>query len=784
MAPFDAIAEPTARDACAHCAGPTPEGTRFCCAGCAGAYEAVRGLGLEAFYARRSGPGIKPDVAAPAHDFAGRATLGPDGTRTLHLMIDGLTCAACVWLVESLYAREAELIDARANLSTGRLVLRWRGEAARADELVAPAAKLGFRLVPFDPACLARTGDAEERDLLRATGVAGFAAGNVMMLSLAVWVGVDMGPATKDMLHWVSALIGLPCIFFAGLPFYRSAWRAIAARRLDMDVPIAVGITMTAAMSLSETIRGGPYAYFDAALTLLFFLLAGRYLDRRARGRARASAAHLLALRAAPVTVLDAADRARAVPADAVKPGDLVAVATGERIGVDGAIVLGAGEVDTSLVTGEALPRPVGVGDRVFAGMLNLGAPLRLRTTATGEGTLLAEIARLVEAAESGRARFVALAERVTRLYTPVVHVTALATFLGWYLFVGVDWQVALLYCVATLIITCPCALGLAVPSVQTIASGRLLRAGVLLKNATALERLAEIDTIVFDKTGTLTRGTPALTDDPARSADDLRFAAAMAGASKHPLARALARAVPDPRLAEGVTEHPGRGLSCGAAKLGSRAFVGVEDAPPADGPELWLDRGDVRRTRFAFRDAPRADAHDTIARLVDEGYAIELLSGDRRETVEAMADAMGIDEWRAGADPAAKAARLAELARAGRKVLMVGDGLNDAPALAAAHASLSPADGADVAQVAADAVFQGADLAAAGELLDTARRARALVRQNIAFSIAYNALAVPAAVLGQVTPPLAAFLMSSSSIVVVLNAMRLGRRRWIRSSF
>ncbi|MFM7345524.1 MAG: heavy metal translocating P-type ATPase, partial [Tagaea sp.] len=501
-----------------------------------------------------------------------------------------------------------------------------------------------------------------------------------------------------------------------------------------------------------------------------------------ARGRARASAAHLLALRAAPATVIDGAGRARAVPADAVKPGDLVAVATGERVGVDGTIEAGASEIDASLVTGESLPRPVGAGDRVFAGVLNLGAPLHVRTTATGEGTLLAEIARLVEAAESGRARFVALAERVTRLYTPVVHVTALGTFLGWYFLAGAAWQVALLYCVATLIITCPCAPGLAVPSVQTIASGRLLRAGVLLKNATALERLAEIDTIVFDKTGTLTRGHPVLVPDASRSDDDLRFAASLAGASKHPLARALARGRPDAGVADAVAEHPGQGLSRGPAKLGSRAFVGVENAPPADGPELWLDRGDGRKIRFAFRDEAREDAAVTLARLAEEGYAIELLSGDRRETVAAMADAMEIHEWRGEADPAAKAARLAELARAGRKVLMVGDGLNDAPALAAAHASLSPADGADVAQVAADAVFQGAELAAAGELLDTARRARALVRQNIAFSIAYNALAVPAAVLGYVTPPLAAFLMSSSSIVVVLNAMRLGRRKWTRS--
>jgi P-type Cu2+ transporter len=785
MPPLDDSGGRIADDAaCLHCGAVLPAGSRFCCTGCEGAYEAVKGLGLEAFYARRTAPSARPETDGVIHDYATRVNVAPDGVATLHLMVDGITCAACVWLIESLYAREKDVLDARVNLSTGRLVLKWRGDAARADTLVALAAKLGFRLVPFDPSCLTRAGDAEERDLLRATGVAGFAAGNVMMLSLAVWVGTDMGPATKDLLHWVSALIGLPCIFYAGLPFYRSALGALRARRLNMDVPIAVGITMTAAMSLSETLRSGPYAYFDAALTLLFFLLAGRYLDRRARGRARATAEHLLALRAAPVTIIDAEGRARAVPVDAVKKGDFVQVAAGERIGVDGTILAGVTDLDTSLVTGESLPRAAKPGDGVFAGMINLGAPLRVRATATGENTLLAEIVRLVEAAEGGRSRFVAISERVTRLYAPVVHVTALATFLGWFFLAGVDWQVALLYAVATLIITCPCALGLAVPSVQVVASGRLLKGGVLLKNATALERLAEIDTIVFDKTGTLTQGKPVLIDDPLRDKDDQRFAASMAAASRHPLARALAGTMRDVAIASGVDEHPGQGLTLAGAKLGSRAFLRIDDAivGPAEGPELWLDRGDGRKVRFAFEDAPRDDAAATIERLAAQGYAIELLSGDRRETVRAMAETLGIAEWRAEANPAAKAARLAELAASGREVLMVGDGLNDAPALAAAHASLSPATGADIAQVAADAVFQGAGLSAVGELLDVASRARVLVRQNIAASIVYNALAVPAAVLGFVTPPLAAFLMSSSSVAVVVNSLRLGRSRWTRS--
>jgi Cu2+-exporting ATPase len=786
MAPFDGSLPLDAVALCRHCGTPVVDSrARFCCAGCEAAYSVVKGLGLDAFYARRVQVGtaktLRPE-AAPDFDFAARTTIGDDGIAVLHLMVDGLSCAACVWLIESVYAREPDVADARVNLSTGRLALKWRGDAARATALVALVARLGFRLVPYDPACLGTAQDAEEMRLLKALGVAGFAAGNVMMLSVAVWAGVDMGPATKDLLHWVSALIGLPCIFYAGLPFYRSAWQALRGGRLNMDVPIAVGVTMTAAMSVSETLRSGPYAYFDAALTLLFFLLAGRYLDQRARGKVRASAAHLLALGQRPVTLLGADGALRAVAADSVRAGDVVFVASGERVGIDGTVVEGRSLVDAALVTGEAIPQDVAPGAKVYAGMVNLGSALKIRTDATGEGTLLAEIVRLVEAAERSRGRFVAIAERVTRAYAPVVHVTALATFLGWHFWLGADWQVALLYAVATLIVTCPCALGLAVPAVQTVASGRLLASRVLLKNATALERLAQIDMVVFDKTGTLTQGRPTLRADSSRADGDLRMAASLAAASRHPLARALCRACPDQPVLPGVIEHAGLGLACGDLRLGSRAFCGVDaNAGPADGPEMWLRTGDGRTQRFAFDDSVRTDAAAAIAALHKRGYKLALLSGDRAETVAGVAESLGIDEWHAGVDPTQKAARLAAYTAGGRRVLMVGDGLNDAPALAAAHASLSPASGADIAQIAADAVFQGDKLAPVVELLDTARAARRLVSQNIAFSIFYNVVAVPLAMLGMVTPPIAAALMSSSSIVVVLNALRLARQKGAR---
>jgi Cu2+-exporting ATPase len=549
-----------------------------------------------------------------------------------------------------------------------------------------------------------------------------------------------------------------------------------------MDVPISVGIALACAMSLFETVRGGEHAYFDSAVMLLFFLLVGRYLDRRARGRARGAAERLLALDVGAVTVLDPAGRPRALPAAQVTPGAKVLAAAGERIGIDGRVIDGISEVDASLITGETVPQAVRPGDSVFAGTLNLGAPLKLEVTATGESTLLAEIVRLMELAEQRRARYVVLADRIARLYAPAVHGLALATFLGWLLIVGAPWQVALLYAVAVLIITCPCALGLAVPAVQVIGSGRLLRRGILLKSATALERLAQVDLVVFDKTGTLTLGRPSLDRSDPIDQPALTLAASLAAASRHPLARALRTAAPDVAAADGVVEIPGAGLCWhgpdGEVRLGNRVFCDVPETAGARGPELWLARPGAAPVAFRFMDALRADAAAVLARLKARGFAVELLSGDRAPIVASVAGALGIECWRAACTPAAKTARLEALAAAGRRVLMVGDGLNDAPALAAAHVSLSPASAIDISQNAADAVFQGDRLEPVIEVLEVAGRADRLIRQNLALAVAYNVLAVPLAVLGFATPLIAALCMSGSSLLVVGNALRLGWRR------
>lgn len=711
------------------------------------------------------------------------------GLKKLHLMVENVHCAHCIRRIEDALHATPGVTRARVNLGTRRLAVEWRGDATTAPALIERVTSLGYPAVPFDAERLASDGDREERRLLTAMAVAGFAAGNVMLLSVSVWAGHDggMGEATRTLFHWLSALIALPAIAYAGQPFFRSAWRVLKSRALNMDVPISLAVLLAAAMSLYQTAHGGEHAYFDASVTLLFFLLVGRYLDRRARARARSAAEHLLTLAGGTVEVIEADGRRRAVALTEVEPGMTLAIAAGDRIPADGTVAAGVSEFDASLVTGESLPRRVEAGDKVFAGTLNLAAPISIAVTAVGDGTLLAEIVRLMEAAEQGRARYVRLADRIAGVYAPAVHALAASAFLGWWLIAGAGWETALMVAVTVLIITCPCALGLAVPAVQVVASGRLLRHGVLLKSADGLERLAQADTVAFDKTGTLTTGRLSLINGAEVTATDLAAAAALASHSRHPLSRALVAAAGDVPLpeADAVAEVPGMGLSGRIAgkdaRLGHGAWCGVDGADEvADtGAVIWLTVAGRAPVRFIFADTLRPDAAATIASVKRMGLHCLLLSGDRDVAVKDIAARVGIASFAAECLPDAKVARLKALAREGRKVLMVGDGLNDAPALAAGFVSMSPATAADISRTAADAVFQGEALAPVAATIRTARMAGRLVKQNFALALVYNVVALPVALAGLATPLVAAVAMSSSSLVVTLNALRLRLIRW-----
>jgi Cu2+-exporting ATPase len=717
---------------------------------------------------------------ALTHAAAGPVPADAAGRTHLDFLVPGARCAGCMGKIERELQALPEVAGARLNLTNRKLSVDFRRPGADAELVVTALARLGYPATAFDPSQAAAQHDAEGRRLILAMAVAAFGAMNAMMFSVPLWAGLfgqELGPATRTVMMLWSGAVGAPCALYAGMPFFRSAWRSLRVGRANMDVPISIGVLLTLAISASETVLGGRDAYFDAAVSLLFLLLIGRWLDHQLRARARSAAGDLLALQATVATRLDSRDRAIETPLAEIMPGDRLLVRPGDRIPVDCRVESGVSELDNSLLTGESAPVQVGEGQVCSAGALSLSGVLRVIALVRAEDSALAAIARLVEAGAQAKSRYVRLADKAAAIYVPVVHTVAALTFVGgWAL--GLGPREALIRAVAVLIITCPCALGLAVPAVQVTASARLFRKGVLVKSGAALERLAEADHVIFDKTGVLTEGRPRLIDPVAAA---VAMAAPLARASRHPLARALAAEAGDGSIAESVVEHHGEGLEGlidgRRARLGRATFLGLEAQAGAE-TELWFAFDGETMIRFRFSDRLRPDAAAAIAALKARGLTVEILSGDLPGAVQKVAESVGVSEWRAGVFPHEKSAAVeAETAR-GRKVLMVGDGLNDAAALAKAHAAMAPGTALEASQNAADLVFTGDSLMAVVESLDVARSARKRAMENFSFAALYNAVAAPAAMLGMINPFVAALAMSGSSLVVTLNALRTGARR------
>ena len=713
------------------------------------------------------------DAAPLAERVAGAAAARGD----LVLSLPTAHCATCITDVERALLAQPGVRAARVNLTLRRVMIDAPGRSA--EDLIPVLEKIGYEAHELDASVLSSTAaERQGRDILMRIGVSGFAMMNIMILSVAVWSGAT--GATRDMFHWISAVIALPTVIFAGKPFFVSAWNSLKAGRLGMDVPISLALILASAISLFETLHSGTHAYFDAAVMLCFFLLVGRYLDFRTRAVARSAAEELTALEVPRATLLRDGTEQVVNVAD-LAPGDVIRIRPGARVAADGQVIAGMSEIDRSLLTGESLPVQAGPGAVLSAGEVNLTGPLDLRVSAAGRDSSLTRLAHLVAMAEATRGRYASLAERASRLYSPVVHVVALFSYGLWMYWTG-DWRIALNVAAAVLIITCPCALGLAVPAVVTAASGKLFKRGLLIKDGTALERLAEVDTVVFDKTGTLTMGRPELVSLDALP-DDLRpLALAIAGASSHPLSRALAAAL----VAEGVApapldrvaEVPGFGIEGEyqgrRVRLGRADWVGAGAPLAADGPVSVLAVEGAAPVLLRFADALRPGAAECVAALRASGRRVIMLSGDTPAAVARAAADLGIADFHAGVTPQEKEATVAGLAGEGAKVLMVGDGLNDTAALARAHVSISPATALDAARVASDIVLMGQDLAPVAGAIDLAGQARRRIKENFAISIAYNLVAVPFAIMGLATPLMAALAMSISSISVTLNALRL----------
>ena len=691
------------------------------------------------------------------------------------LSLPGIHCSACIATVERELNAHPGVEDARVNLTLKRALIKATADV-RASDLIPVLEQVGYEAHELDSGALSVTqSDKAGRDLLVRLAVAGFASMNVMLLSVSVWSGAT--DATRDMFHWISAAIAFPAIAFSAHPFLTNAWSALRVGRMNMDVPIVLAILLALITSLWETVLSGKHAYFDAALALTFFLLAGRYLDYRTRAIARSAAEELTALEVPrAIRLLDGVEEE--INVATLKVGDLVLVRPGGRMPVDGEIVSGKSELDRSLLTGETLPVFAQEGQGVNAGEVNLTGPLIIRSTAVGADTSLHRMADLVAITESGRSRYTSLADKAARLYAPGVHILSALSFLGWYIYSG-DIRTALNIAAAVLIITCPCALGLAVPAVTTAASGRLFRSGMLIKHATALERLAEVDTVVFDKTGTLTSGAPELISLGDHPQSVLEVALALAEASLHPLSLALARAAREagirPASLRKIVEVPGYGTEGfyrdQRVRLGRAAWVGGQDGEQT---AAWFSIGSHPPVRFTYTDSLRTGATEAVAALRAADKKVILISGDTKGAVRALADMLGIENWIAQALPQDKATKVRELSDQGRHILMVGDGLNDTAALAAAHVSISPASALDAARVASDIVLLGNDLSSIADACDTAVKATRRIRENFRIATVYNVIAVPLAVAGLATPLIAALAMSTSSITVSLNALRL----------
>ena len=705
------------------------------------------------------------------------------GKLGMDVAVEGIACGGCIARIEGAVKRLPGVTEARLNFTNRRLHVAWSDAVIKPAQILQTIESIGYHGHPFIALRAEQEEAAEVRRLLRCLAVAGFAAMNIMLLSVSVWSGnaTDITPETRDFFHWASALIALPAAAYAGRPFFASAWQALRARNLNMNVPISLGVILALTMSVIETANHATHAYYDSAIMLLFFLLVGRTLDHAMRRKTRAIAGNLAALKG-ETAHLFVGDELVSVPVAALKAGDRVLVRPGERVPSDGAVLSGGSEIDDSLITGETARRKIASGATIYAGSMNYSGAFTLQVTTPGGATLVDEIEKLLEKAASAKSRVMRLADRAAQIYAPMVHATAALTAIGW-LLAGASLHDAVVTAISVLIITCPCALALAIPAVQVVASSALFRCGAILNSGDAIERLAEVDTIVFDKTGTLTLPEARVVNAGAIDDGLLQKAARLALSSRHPLAVALSREARLRTPFDGATEEPGQGVRVmidgSEARLGRPEFCGVAQSALQDsGTSSICFAHDKRSATIIITQKLRLDAMDVVKSLTDLGLAIHILSGDRNDAVCPVAEALNIGQWQGELKPADKIAIIETLKAQGRRVLMVGDGLNDAPALATAHVSLSPIAAADLTQAQADAVFLGERLTPVIDAIVISRCARRLMSENLWLATVYNAIAVPVAIAGAVTPLIAALAMSGSSILVTLNALRAYRVR------
>ncbi|KES22476.1 MULTISPECIES: heavy metal translocating P-type ATPase [Pseudomonas] len=794
---------------CYHCALPVPPGSRFtarvlgetrefCCPGCQAVAEAIVAGGLEGYYRHRTESAANPE-ALPAQLGDELALLDrPDVQQPFvqhqgelaetTLILEGISCAACGWLIEKHLRQMPAVAEAGLNLSNHRLHVRWADGQLPLSGLLAELRRIGYAAHPYQPDKAAEQLAEENRRSLRQLGVAGMLWFQAMMATMATWpeFNIDLSAEMHEILRWVAMFLTTPIVFYSCQPFFRGALRDLRTRHLTMDVSVSLAIGGAYLAGIWTAITGKGDLYFDAVGMFALFLLAGRYLERRARERTAAATAQLVNLLPASCLRLDEAGNSQRILLSELRVGDRVLVPPGAVLPADGLILSGQSSVDESLLTGEYLPQPRQAGDSVTGGTLNVEGPLTLQVQALGDDSRLSAIVRLLERAQADKPRLAQLADSAAQWFLLVLLALAAVVGLFWWQH---DASRAFWVVLSMLVATCPCALSLATPTALTAATGSLHKLGLLLTRGHVLEGLKRIDTVIFDKTGTLTEGRLTLRAvQPLGELDGercLALAAALENRSEHPIARAFGRA---PQPAEAVESHPGLGLE-GVVdgqrlRIGQAAFVCALSGQPA--PAMpnehgqWLLLGDARGPLawLVLDDRLRDDAPALLQACRERGWRTLLLSGDSSPMVQSVAAELGIDEVHGGLRPDDKLAILKQLHGEGRHVLMLGDGVNDVPVLAAADISVAMGSATDLAKTSADAVLLSNRLDSLVQAFVLARRTRRVIVENLVWAGLYNGLMLPFAALGWITPAWAAIGMSVSSLTVVLNALRLTRVR------
>lgn len=765
----------------------------FCCIGCQAVAQAIAGQGLTDFYRFREQVSPRPqlietrfdayDLPAVQEDFVEHRA---DGTATVNLFVSGISCAACVWLIEKHLQTHPGVEQVQVNASTQRARIHLHPGKIRISELFQALTHIGFQPQPLVGRAEQELWQKDQRDYLLRMAVAGIGMMQAGMVAVALHAGdlQGMDPHWEQVLRWVNLLMTLPIMLFSAKPFFSGALRALRLGRLVNDVSISLALILAFSASVYATVARSGDVYFDSVAMFAFFLLLGRYLEKRARYANFKASARFHNLLPMTVNRLLSDGSVETVPFKQLLPGEQVIVAPGAAFPCDGAVVDGQGEVDESLMTGEARPRPKSPGDKVYAGTYNGGTPLRVRADTIGAGTQLAAIEQLVQQAEQERPRQVTLADRIASRFVASVLTVAALVGVAWY---WIDPSKAFWISLSVLVVSCPCALSLATPTVLTVAVGYLRRCGVLVTGGQVFESLNGVSHVVFDKTGTLTDGalriveTRCLTD--LGKAEILALAGALESGSSHPIARAFAdfgQTLP----VEHRSSVAGAGVSGRIASIDYRLGTPSYALPhhplayPQEG--LWLLLADETRALAWIRleDRLRDSADACLSALRNLGCVPVLLSGDRPENVARVASILSIDQWRGGLLPDDKLAFVRKLQASGGRVLMVGDGINDLPVLSGADVSCAMGSATRLAQTRADCILLGEDLRQIPVALAFARRVRGVIKQNLTWAIVYNLCALPLAAAGLVPPWLAAIGMSSSSLVVVANSLRVGRNQ------